>query len=84
MSLPKPNIVFAVDKVANGFAINISTNKLAKNLYLKADDIVGTYSDNYFDLLPGQSIDVRFFTDDNVAKNEFTKKLKIFTIKDSY
>jgi beta-mannosidase len=84
LELPKPIIEHNIQKSENGFIVNVSTDNLAKNLYLRADEIEGHFSDNYFDLLPGASVTLEFTPGQEVTLEDFEIKLKIFTISDTY
>ncbi len=50
LKLQKPNIGF---RWIDDKTLGITTDKLAKNVYLSGDDAV--FGDNYFDLLPGET-----------------------------
>ena len=56
--LPKPVVKFEMNAVEGGFEITLNTDKLAKNLYMTIGDEEGFFSDNYFDLIPGQPVKV--------------------------
>ncbi len=52
LKLPRPNIKI---KKINNYAFEISTDVLAKNVYLRNGDQELKLSDNFFDLLPGET-----------------------------
>ncbi|WP_411342950.1 beta-mannosidase [Paenibacillus sp. WLX1005] len=57
--LEQPNIT-ATETTENGVSvIQLTTDKLARQVWLSADN-TGEFSDNYFDLLPGQTHTVYF------------------------
>ena len=60
--LPKPEVKFEINAAQDGFEITLTTDKLAKNLYMTVGDEEGFFSDNYFDLIPGQSVKVNLGT----------------------
>jgi beta-mannosidase len=61
LALPSASVMAKVkDLGAGAFAIGLTSTTLAKNLYLSFDDIDGAFSDNYFDLLPGETKIVEF------------------------
>lgn len=61
MILPEPKIKLAVSEGESGtYIVNVSSDKLVKNLALYVRDIEGKFSDNYFDVLPGQRVSVNF------------------------
>lgn len=84
LELPKPEIKHSIQKIENGFLLKLSSNKLAKNLYLRADELEGRFSDNYFDLLPGESVTLEFIPYREISIDEFENKLNIFSIRDTY
>lgn len=53
--LDVPQIDVVIDATAEGSTIRITTNTLAKNVLLELEFGALQVSDNYFDLLPGQS-----------------------------
>ena len=62
MKLTNPDLkITAVEKVENGYSISLQTDKLAKNVYIQTE-AEGFFSDNYFDLLPGEKMTVLFKT----------------------
>ncbi len=82
LQLPKPTISTEVEKVAKGYQITVSTDKLAKNLYMSYDEAEGWFSDNYFDLLPGESKTIVFETKEDI--NDLQKQLLVRTVQDTY
>jgi len=60
--LPKPEVKFEINAAQGGFEITLITDKLAKNLYMTIGDEEGFFSDNYFDLIPGQPVKVNLGT----------------------
>jgi beta-mannosidase len=79
--LEKPVIRKTVKKSQEGYLIALSSDKLAKNVWLTSA-VKGTFSDNFFDLLPGETLTIRFNTKDKTSA--FADKLKIQTIADTY
>lgn len=60
LKLPKPAINFTIKGFEGDNAIiSVSTDKLAKSIMVKYKGEVGRFSDNFFDLLPGQSRDIK-------------------------
>ncbi|MCB2221264.1 MAG: glycoside hydrolase family 2 protein [Bacteroidetes bacterium] len=75
--LSKPRITKEITHDKNGFRIMLSTDKLAKNVYLFTD-AEGHFSDNFFDLLPGEVKTISFLT--NSGDDEIG--VKIFSLND--
>jgi beta-mannosidase len=57
LALPSPEVGVAVRDLPGGaFGVALTADALVKNLYLSFEDTDATFSDNYFDLLPGDSL----------------------------
>ncbi len=80
INLPKPGVRFHATKTENGFMLELSTDVLAKNVYLSMDG-EGFFSDNYFDLLPGESKRVHLNTE---LKSGIDQEIRVRTIRDTY
>lgn len=52
----------AMIKLDDHWEIKLHANKLAKNVFLSFDQAEGFFSDNYFDMLPGESFTLKFKT----------------------
>jgi len=68
---------------ANQIELTISTDRLAKNLFLQTD-INGSFSRNYFDILPHSTHTTIFISEKELAVNELKQKLKSISLSDSY
>jgi beta-mannosidase len=79
--LEKPMITKTISKIPDGYRITLTSNKLAKNVYLVSGQ-KGSFSGNFFDLLPGETRSVTFSTKDR--NNTFEGSLKIMTLADTY
>ena len=64
LQLTEPGIETEVQKQNGGYEIKLTTEHMAKGVFISAPGVDGTYSDNYFDLLPGESKTVRFSPSD--------------------
>jgi len=65
-----PEITMEVSRLSDGYQLTLSSQKLAKNLWLRAT-ADGWWSDNYFDLLEGERVEVFFQTGDTLDEPEF-------------
>jgi beta-mannosidase len=81
LTLPKPTIKHIVNAVNGGYEITVSTDKLAKNVYLQTD-VDGFFQDNYFDLLPGEQKKVLFKT--QTVATELDKLVRVTSLVESY
>lgn len=73
LKLSGPVISFDFKNEGKGITINLSSDKLVKNLFLYLDEDV-YFSKNYFDVIPGNTETIYCTTD--LSKEEFEKKLK--------
>jgi len=81
--LRKPQISHSIiEKNDRQFEINLTTEQLAKNVYITTKENYLHLSDNYFDLLPGISKIVTFSSD--IALEELKKNLVIMSLIDTY
>ena len=80
LNLSKPEISHEIKKTESGFSIILKTNTLAKNIYLSIDSD-GTFSDNYFDLIPGKSKEVNLKSKEEIPD---ISNLKIMSLYNTY
>ena len=80
--IENPELTNSVEKIENDYLITLESKKLAKNLFISFDGIEGSYSNNYFDMLPNQKYQVKFTPNNPVA--DIKGKCKIISLYDSY
>ncbi|MFC3652947.1 glycoside hydrolase family 2 protein [Dyella humi] len=56
LALPTPQIHTSLAAGSDGYALTLSSDKLARNVWISFGDLDAEVSDNAFDLLPGQSV----------------------------
>jgi len=82
LALPDPELSVLVtpDSAGHGMSVRVSARRLARDVYLVADpaptEREQMFSDNYFDLLPGESV--------NLDWKGPPQKVIARTIRDSY
>lgn len=82
LNLPKPTVEHEVKAADGGFDIYLKSDKLAKNLFLTIGDEDGFFSDNYFDLLPGETVTVHLKT--AIDAETLANVLKIETLDEAF
>jgi beta-mannosidase len=80
--LEKPVIDISINKTAVGYKIGLKTDKFAKSIYLSFIDCSGFFTDNYFDLLPGEIKTIEFITESIIDNPK--KRINIISLFDSY
>lgn len=82
MHYRKPHFTTSVSNVADGFAVNIKSDIFARAVFLKIRGIDNFFSDNYFDLLPGEERTIHVRT--NKPRSQFERELEIISLGDTY
>lgn len=80
LSLPKTSVISEIKEEKGAFTLNLSAPKLIKNLYMSIESGDGFFSDNYFDILPGQSVKVTFAPAHEMDLKTFTSNLKMIKL----
>ncbi|MCX6166050.1 MAG: glycoside hydrolase family 2 protein, partial [Ignavibacteriae bacterium] len=68
LKLPESEIIIDIKEEAKGITLKIQSNKLVKNLYIYSDEDM-FLSNNYFDLIPGNTETV--YCETSLSKEEF-------------
>jgi beta-mannosidase len=84
LSLPAPRVSTSVVATRGGFHLTLSSDKLARDVYLSSEGIEGFFSDNYFDLIPGRPVEVEFRPTRRGGLEEFRKRLKVRSLVDAF
>lgn len=82
LQLPVTEVRSAVTPAPGGCRITLSSPVLAKNLCLQGADPEGFFSDNYFDLLPGESREVFYAT--TLTPERIQAGLRMQSVRDTY
>jgi len=70
-------IKYLIEGNSKDFKFKLSSEKLAKNLYITIGDCEGFLSDNYFDLLPGEEVEITFTSDKTIKKDNIKLSFKM-------
>jgi beta-mannosidase len=84
LGLQPPQISAAAVRTPAGFKITLSSDKLARAVYLSAGNQAGFFSDNYFNLIPGKKVEVEFRTTTATAVRDFRAQLHIRSLTDAF
>ena len=80
LDLPTPGLRIAVAAHADGYRLEIRTERLAKDIFLSFEGSRGSFSDNFFDLMPGEKKVVLYKTDEIMSDPE--NRVSIRTLSD--
>ena len=78
LKLPEPEVTFTAERTAEGYKLLLKTRKLAKNIFLDIEAADCTFSDNYFDMLPGTEKEIMIFSKNTIENAE--GKIRILTL----
>jgi beta-mannosidase len=82
LNVPAPQVEYTISKTDSGFDIELKTDKLAKNVYLQMGDEEGFFSDNYFDMLPGEKVTINLESD--ISEEKLNEVLTLRTLEDAF
>ncbi len=83
LALQRPDIHARVSRGDDGYKIELTTATLAKNVFLEHKS-PGEFSNNFFDLLPGEVKVVNYRTALNLEAGKLEKELKITSLRETY
>jgi beta-mannosidase len=83
LALRKPAIAVDVAPADGGLRVKLETDTLARHVRLAYDADDGTFSDNYFDLVPGRPVEVTYWPKGPVEAEAFRKGLAVVSILDA-
>jgi beta-mannosidase len=87
LALPAPELTFAVEPHGAGATVRVTARRLARAVWLSTPSGEGAFSDNFFDLLPGESATVEW-TPGSAAPPGIVARLPsllhAMTVRDTY
>ena len=83
LTLPRPQLDVQVMAQRGGFKLKVSTDKFARAVYLSSP-YQGAFVDNYFDLIPGRTVEVEFRAIKPVPLDQFKQQLKVRSLIDAF
>lgn len=72
VNYPKAQLATSVQPIEGGFEVTLSSDNFARAVFIATGDANSSFSDNYFDILPGSSVKVEVYTDLPLATFEKT------------
>ena len=81
LNLPEVNITRKITQSGKNFVIELYSDKFARRVFLSSD-FDGFFSDNYFDLMPGEKVKIMFKPQGDIK--ELDKYLKVLSLSDTY
>ncbi len=84
LRLPKPFITFEVAPARSGFQLTVNSDKFARAVYLSVNDDDGSFSDNYFDLIPAKPVVIEYHARAPLSLKDFRERLKSRSMVDAF
>ena len=81
LALKKPNITMEVKEIPVGFMITLTSDKLARSVWLSTS-VKGKFIQNFIDVLPGEPAEIFFFTTSDVK--DMKDKIIFRSLFDTY
>ena len=80
INYPHVDIDYSFAPVADGYDITLKAPKFARAVFIEIDDINSVLSDNYFDMLPGETRTIRVNT--NLTPDKLKETLNVQSLAD--
>jgi beta-mannosidase len=84
LNLAAPRVGTSVAATRGGFKLRLTTDKLARAVHLSAPGSEGSFTDNFFDLIPGRPVEVEFRTQGRARLEDFRNGLKVRSLADAF
>ncbi len=82
LSLPKTNITRFIEILEDKIEITLKSDKFARLVCLESSNSTESFSDNYFDILPGESRKITQKLDMNLSPQEQINGLNVYSVSD--
>lgn len=82
VNYPKATITRSIRPVAGGYEVTLSSDNFARAVFLAIGDAESSFTDNYFDILPGGEVTVMVGT--ALPQPKFEKQLQVVSLSDEY
>src|SRR5262249_61902669 len=80
--LPQPEIKADIRAAGNVYKVTLQSSQVARDVYLSFGDADAKFSDNYVDLLPGESVQIEVTS--KASLDQLRRELKIFSLYDAF
>jgi beta-mannosidase len=87
LALPAPELTFAVEPHGETATVRVTARRLARAVWLSTPGAEGSFSDNFFDLLPGEAATVEWSPGPGSPAGSaagLSSLLRAMTVRDTY
>lgn len=82
MNYPKAIIVHTIQSIDSGYRLSLQSDAFARAAYISTGDAEATFSDNFMDIIPGETMTVDIKT--KLPIDTLRNHLKIISLSDAY
>ena len=82
MNYPKTTLHCKIARIGTGYDVTVRSDNFARGVYLSVEGETVHFSDNFFDLMPGETRTVRVASKLNAK--ELARRLKSLSLADTY
>ncbi|MCR4440033.1 MAG: hypothetical protein QHJ34_11405 [bacterium] len=82
--LPRPQLSLRCEEGDQHFIVLVGSDVLARHVYLSTAEADGFFSDNFFDVLPGETVRVSFTPRGPLGLEEFKQQLRAVSLVDAF
>ena len=82
VTLPPPQISVDLAKSGDGYRLRLSSTALARSVYISFGSLDASPSDNYFDLIPGQPVEITITS--AAPLGQLRAQLKLISLADAF
>lgn len=82
MNYTHPNYSVDIEPAEGGYEVTVGSDVFARGVFLSLEGIENFFSDNYFDILPGEKRTVHVRT--AIDRDEMRRQLKILSLGDTF
>jgi len=80
MNYPKAILQTSIKSLKDGFEVSLTSSNFARGVFMSIDGIDNFFENNYFDILPGETITTKVRT--KLSEDDFKSQLKIKSLAD--
>ena len=83
IKLTKPLIEYKIVELINTFEVSLTSKNLVKNVFVDIDSNQN-FSDNYFDIVPGEVYKISIKKDQSITLDDIKRKINFLSLFDTY
>ena len=82
VQLPQPEIKASIESSGEGYRVTVLSSQLARDVYLSFGDLDAKFSDNYIDLLPGETAQIEIKS--KAPLDQLRQAMKVTSLYDAF